>query len=192
MGGLKVSCQLTTDHQLFLVWWSILMIEKNWVWISSSSLWLGIQNKWLTVTGQQFLEKSKRSMDLCCQNLPIKASLSRHGDKSHNNESWMGHSPSAHPRGPLVHERDPLMWGIALFRFINCVIGNEDKFKCIDWVCQSWKHNDLQSLWVYQFAFKFKDPLLPKISSGWLQSTNVRLHNLHVRSYFSVIFQSFS
>ena len=29
MGGLKVSCQLTTDHQLFLVWWSILTIEKK-------------------------------------------------------------------------------------------------------------------------------------------------------------------
>ena len=31
--------------------------------------------------------------------------------------------------GPSVHERDPLMWGIALLRFINCVIGNEGNFK---------------------------------------------------------------
>ena len=108
------------------------------------------------------------------------------------NPGWVTAHQRTH-KGPSVHERDPLMWGIALFRFINCVIGNEDKFKCIDWACQSWKHNDLQSLWVYQFAFKFKDPLVPKISSGWLQSTNVRFHNLHVReglpvtSCFSVI-----
>ena len=27
---------------------------------------------------------------------------------------------------PSMLERDPLMWGIALFQFINCVIGNED------------------------------------------------------------------
>ena len=38
----------------------------------------------------------------------VKASPSRHGDKSHSNESWMSHSPSAHPRGPLrAWERPP-------------------------------------------------------------------------------------
>ena len=31
VGGLKVDCQLTTNYQLFLVWWSILAIEKNCV-----------------------------------------------------------------------------------------------------------------------------------------------------------------
>ena len=44
------------------------------------------------------------------------------------NPGWV----SAHQRtheSPSVHERDPLMWGIALFQFINCVIGNEDNFK---------------------------------------------------------------
>ena len=42
------------------------------------------------------------------QNRLFKVSPSRHGDKSHSNESWMGHSPSAHPRGPLrAWERPP-------------------------------------------------------------------------------------
>ena len=48
------------------------------------------------------------------------------------NPGWV----TAHQRtheGPSVHERDPLMWVIALFRFINCVIGNEGNFKYIDW-----------------------------------------------------------
>ena len=47
------------------------------------------------------------------------------------NPGWV----TAHQRtheGPSVHERDPLMWGIALFRFINCVIGNEGNLKYID------------------------------------------------------------
>ena len=44
---------------------------------------------------------------------------------------------TAHQRtheSPSVHERDPLMWGIALFRFIICVIGNKDNLhlKLID------------------------------------------------------------
>ena len=42
---------------------------------------------------------------------------------------------TAHQRtheSPSVHERDPLVWGIALFRFINCVIINEDCFIYID------------------------------------------------------------
>ena len=47
------------------------------------------------------------------------------------NPGWV----TAHQRtheGPSVHERDPLIWGIALFRFIICVIVNKDNLKCID------------------------------------------------------------
>ena len=47
------------------------------------------------------------------------------------NPGWVTAHQHTH-EGPSVHERDPLMWGIALFRFINCVIGNEGNLKYID------------------------------------------------------------
>ena len=46
------------------------------------------------------------------------------------NPGWV----TAHQRtheSPSVHERDSLVWGLALFRFINCVIGNEENFVLI-------------------------------------------------------------
>ena len=46
------------------------------------------------------------------------------------NPGWV----TAHQRtheGPYVHERDPIMWGIALFRFIICVIVNKIIFDAL-------------------------------------------------------------
>ena len=46
------------------------------------------------------------------------------------NPEWVTAHQQTH-ESPSVHERDPLMWGIALFRFIDCVIGNEDNFNAL-------------------------------------------------------------
>ena len=46
------------------------------------------------------------------------------------NPGWVTAHQHTH-ESPSVHKRDPLVWGIALFRFINCVMGNEDIFNAL-------------------------------------------------------------
>ena len=47
------------------------------------------------------------------------------------NPGWVTANQRTH-ESPSVYERDPIMWGVALFPFINCVNGNEDNLNCID------------------------------------------------------------
>ena len=84
------------------------------------------------------------------------------------NPGWV----TAHQRtheGPSVHERDPLMWGIALFRFINCVIGNEGNLKYIDWNVSLENIMTFSHYGFTNLLFNFRTPF-PKINCARLQT----------------------